>query len=358
MNSERKPSRAELGERAFVGLGGRTARVLAHGGHGDRSLALDAQYLYWSDDEEGEVVRLPKDGGLPVVLAQREYPRHLVLVGDVLYWSERSPMDHRGGDPWSRVVRMPKDGGDVTVIADGLEHVNAVVVRGDEVVILCDGTYDPRRREDARGEVLYLAPGATEPETLATRQRRPTAAVFLGDTLVWLNSGWKWPTYFADGALVQTKPAERAKPAVLRDKLPMAHALLADETHLYWVTTPTSVDPQLLAGVERRPLAGGEDEIICQVFSVDGALLAQDAENLYCLTVRDGSIERVTKDGRDIEELVRCDDRLLLPCSIAVDERRIYWAVKSAPAAGGAVWSVAKEPAGTRAPADDEAPAN
>lgn len=350
MGNDRKPTRAELGESAFVGRGGRTPRVLAHGGYGHRSLALDGRYLYWSDDRAGEVSRLPKDGGFPVVLAQREFPENLTLADEHLYWSEPEPNAPRRGDggPPQQLVRMHKDGGDVEVVARDLDAVNAVVVRGREVVILCDGVFDYNRREEPRGVVLYLAPGAAKPAVLATKQRRPGEAVFVGDELYWLNGGMKWPTYFHDGALLHAKLGGPKKRWVVRKDLPMPKSLLADNTHLYWTTTPTYHKPLSEAGVCRRPLGGGAVEVISYIYERDGALLAQDAANLYCLVSESGTLIRIPKDGGEEDTLMTCVERLMLPQSIAVDDQRIYWCVLNGDEAGGAVWSIAKEPPGTR----------
>ncbi len=350
MESERKPSRAELGEIAFVGRGGRTPRVLAHGGYGDRTLALDDRYLYWSDDRAGEITRLPKDGGIPMVLAQRTYPKHLTLSEGFLYWREHMPdaKSRRDGGPPHQVVRMPKDGGEVEVLASDIDSINAVVVRGEELIILCDGVFDYDRREEVHGAVLYLAPGAKKPVALATKQRRPESAVFVGDEVYWLNGGWKWPTYFHDGAVLHTKLAGTKKRWVVRKDLPMAGSLIRDETHIYWTTTPTYHKPLSDGGVFKRPIGGGAIEPLQYLYERDGALLAQDDANLYCLMSEDGSLLRIPKNGDECEVMMTCVERLTLPKSLVVDERRVYWCVGGAERAGGAVWSIAKEPAGTR----------
>ena len=350
MESGRKPSRAELGEIAFVGRGGRTPRVLAHGDYGQRSLALDERYLYWSDDRAGEITRLPKDVGLPIVLAQREYPANLTLADGYLYWSEPEPGAERRGDggPPQQVVRMPKEGGSIEVIARDIDSVNAVIARGGELPILCAGGFEYARREEVRGRVLYMRPGAARPEVLASKQRRPECAVFVGDELYWLNGGWKWPTYFNDGAVMHAKLDGPKKRWVVRKNLPMADSLIADDTHLYWTTTPTYHKPMAEGGVYRRPLGGGTIEPMFFLYDRDGALLAQDATNLYCFVKETGSLIRIPKGGGDTEVMMTCLERLTLPQCIAVDERRIYWCVGSSDTAGGAVWSIAKDAAGTR----------
>ncbi len=350
MGNDRKPSRAELGESVFVGRGGRTPRMLALGEYAERGLAIDEQYLYWSDDRAGEVTRLPKDGGIPMVLAQRTFPRNLTLADGHLYWSEREPGASRRGDggPPEQIVRMPADGGPVEVIARDIDSVNAVVVRGREVVVLCDGVFDYDRREEPRGMVLFMTLGEARPQVIASKQRRPESAVFVGDELYWLNGGWKWPTYFADGALLHTKLGGPKKRWVVHKDLPMAGSLLADDTHLYWTTTPTYHQPALVGAVHRRPRGGGATEELFYIEERDGALLAQDATDLYCLIRESGTLVRVPKDGGDFEVLMTAVARGTLVQDLTVDDRRVYWVVSNGDDAGGAVWSIAKAPAGVR----------
>jgi hypothetical protein len=111
VTDEKKPSRAELGESAFKGLGGRVPRALVHGGHGERHLALDDryrknqpmassllvddEYLYWSTTAtlvdyslEGAIYRRPRRGGAVTVVTVVFDLDGVLLAQDAthIYW--------------------------------------------------------------------------------------------------------------------------------------------------------------------------------------------------------------------------------------------------------------------------------
>lgn len=358
MTDEKKPSRAELGERAFRGLGGRVPRPLVHGGHATRHLALDDRYLYWTDDATHELSRMPKGGGGSVVLAQPEHPGYVTLVGGHLYWTQRD-MDFQGaypgqGGPPRSVVRMPVDGGPVEVVAAGLDAPNEIAVSGDDVAISCDGQFEYHRKEEPRGLIVRTTLGGSKPRVVATKQRRPESLAFVDDDLYWVNQGWKWPDYFADGALLRMKRHGDTKRWIVRKNQPMAGSLLVDDAYLYWITTPTLVDRTLVGAIYRRPRRGGATTVVTRVFDLDGALLAQDATHLYWISGSRGSMYRVAKTGGAPEPMMTCDERFVLARSLVVDDHRVYWTVSDGASVGGAVWSMGKDPAGLRAP--DDAP--
>jgi hypothetical protein len=355
MSDEKKPSRAELGERAFVGLGGRTTKVLAHGGHTwSRHLTLDDRYVYWTDGQTGEVSRIPKTGGIPMVLATVDAPKFITHVEGYLYWAQKDPKP-ADARPWERVetgrvVRMPVDGGEIEVVAARLEGPHEVAVSGRDVAISCNGRYDHNRKEEVVGLIVRATLGEAKHRVVAREQRWPKSLAFVGDDLYWLNYGWKWPDYFADGALMRMKRNGDAQPEAVCERQYMANSLLVDDGCLYWSTR----------SLERLPRDGGPRESIRLPGADEGALLAHDATHVYWLSHGWGSMVRVSKSDGSVEPMMRFDERkIVIAESIAVDEHRVYWTVHDGPGTGGAVWSIAKEPVGARV-ADEPAtePAN
>ncbi len=359
MDEPRKPSRAELGERAFVGLGGRSARVLAHGPHeSDRRLCIDDRYVYWTEPALGEVSRIPKSGGIPMVLAQGDRPTIITHIDGYLYWSQHDPAPsdprerHRGSRT-QRVVRMLADGGPVELVTAELDHPECIAVQGDDVAIGCMGRYTGfERRDEGLGAVVRAKLGDTRHRVVATRQRWPISMAFVDDDLYWLNWGWKVPNYFADGAVMRIKRDGETFPTVVQSQQKMAHSLLVDEAHLYWCTS-SSYEGGTLGGIFKRSRGGGDPIRISTHGHGEGTLLAQDATHIYAIDRAFGAMYRVAKGGGEPEPMMRCEDSIVIIGGIAVDDQRVYWSVHNGPGTGGALWSMSKEPVGVRA---DEPP--
>jgi len=296
-----------------------------------------------------------KGGGGPLVLAQATRPGYVTLVAGHLYWTQQDADDpgYGRGDngPPRSVVRMPVEGGAVEVIAAGLDTPNEVAVSGDEVAITCEGPFDYHRKEEVHGMIVRVTLGGSKPRVVATKQRRPESIAFVDDDLYWVNGGWKWPDYFADGAVMRMKRDGGTKRWVVRKNQPMASSLLVDDEHLYWVTSATSFDRSLVGAIYRRPRHGGPVVALATFDETDGALLAHDATHIYWLSSGVGVMYRVAKAGGEPQLMMTCDERILIAHSFAVDDHRVYWTTSDSSRAGGAVWSMGKNPAGVRADA-------
>ncbi|MDI1431843.1 hypothetical protein [Polyangium sorediatum] len=83
-----------------------------------QELAVDGTNVYWVEPSAGTLMKVPKEGGTPVVLAKDlADPVSLTLDGDSVYVTLRGKdggsLDERG------VLRVPKEGGDVADVARG-----------------------------------------------------------------------------------------------------------------------------------------------------------------------------------------------------------------------------------------------
>ena len=350
MSDERR-IRSELGESAFRGVGGRVPKVVLHGGASHRSLALGPSHLYVSDQESGEVFRIGKGGGVPLVIAQLHRPAAITLSEGYVYGIAHDPdIQYDRGN--GKVVRFPLEGGEIEVLATRLVAPEGIVVSGDHVVVTCGGPFDYHDREAPKGTVELLTVSDRRVRTLATKQRRPVAAAFVDDELYWVNMGMKHPTYFRDGALLRVALGDETKKRwSVRKNLSMPGSILVDDEHIYWATSSSYSNPS--PGVlYKRPRKGGPAIPLSRSYEGEGCLLAQDKDYIYRMGACRGTLARVPKIGGHTEELLVCDETLALCEGIVVDDERIYWAVLDARVLGGAVWSMPKER--TRAPAPQE----
>ncbi len=108
-------------------------------------LALDDRYVYfalgavrWNTLDRAAIVRVPKEGGTPVVLAQDSHYHVWDLAVDEthVYWArmrDNNFVPGDGPDIGGAVLRVPKEGGEVELLASGQNGPQSVVVEGDYV---------------------------------------------------------------------------------------------------------------------------------------------------------------------------------------------------------------------------------
>jgi hypothetical protein len=344
-----RDSRAERGEIAFVGHGGRRPRVLAHGGRSSRCLASDARYLYWIAENDGEVTRLPKDGGVPMVLGTAPRARGLLHADGFLYWAQPGSRGRRADGLAGTVMRMASDGGPIEGVLTDLPSPRCLAVSGRDVAVGCDGDWGERWLDEdhweSRGLVLRATLGGARATVAASRQRGPCSLLFVDDALYWTNHGYKRSQYFADGSVMRMPRAGGKKRCVVRRDQALADALVADERYVYWTTAATvyAPVPYRRGAIWRRPRAGGRSEAMV-VWDQESGSLAVDATHVYWLGGDRGELYRVRKDGGEPELIMSCAESWMVAEGLVVDEHRAFWVVSDAGAAGGAVWCIAKDP--------------
>jgi hypothetical protein len=333
---------SELGEVGFRACGGRVPRVLAHGGNGEKHLTHDERYLYWTDGDDGTVTRLPKDGGIPLVLAtDLPRPGPITLSDGWLYWinSRYETVDHQHV-PRGSVVRMPKGGGDVEVIAREHDSPEAIAVHGDTVAWttfgdgLATGTVKMRTIPD--GRVI----------TLATRQKQPRSIALDAECVYWANYGNKRPHYFTDGSVMRMPRDGGRKRFVIAKNESMPHGMVMDEGHIYWTTSTEFYDRDRWGAVEKRRKGGKSVIVPLVLWPRPEGRLALDATHVYWFSHFGGGLFRVPKevvDDREPEQLMtHLGGVRLWVETFVVDDRCVYWATRDSRSAGGAIFKMAK----------------
>lgn len=333
------PNRAERGEMVWKGHGGRRPRVLAHGGSGRKRLALGKEHVYWADEEDGSITRLPKDGGVPLVLAADQHrATALTLHEGFLYWAVIDRVDRARMEdiPRSRIVRMPEDGGEIETLADAVLP-QSIAVSGRDVywTDFIDGISGTVMRGSLDGAPAVL---------LASKQKQPDSIVVDEQDVFWTNTGNKRPTYFMDGSVMRMPRAGGKKRWILAKDKSMPSSVVLDGGDVYWVTASRREPPYEAGAVVKRSRTGGKTELLaCR--SGEGGFLAVDATHVYCLAAYEGTMFRVPKHGGQAEQLLSSLEAALMPTfvdGLALDDQFLYWTATFSREAGGAVWKMAK----------------
>jgi hypothetical protein len=321
-------SNSETGQIIARGLGGRRVRVLAHGGLGWKFLVQDERYLYWTDKEDETLTRLPKDGGVPLVLVTGQAGiGAMVLAGGWFYWVNRR-----------QVVRMPEQGGEVEVLADELPWPHSIAVRGDAVVWTDYGD------GENGGTVHRLTLGDRRVVTLAEGQKQPSSVSIDHRDIYWVNRGVKRSDYFKDGSVVRAPLDGGSAPSILAAEQRLASSLVMDDTAIYWVTALDYETSSSRGVILKRPKAGGPTVELASWKWNEAAYLALDETHVYWLTPIRLMLFRVRKDGGGEEQIMTEDivGQAALASGLVVDERCVYWTVHDSQRAGGALFKMAK----------------
>ena len=310
-------------------LGGRRIRVLAHAGMGWRFLTQDERYLYWSDRDDGTLTRLPKDGGIPLVLATGQTGiRAVTLSGGWFYWITQE-----------KVVRMPEEGSDIDVIAHDADDPHSIAVHDGAVFWTTSGDML------ATGKVKMARPGDPRVVTIAEQQKQPSSIAVDAQQIYWANHGVKRPDYFQDGAVMCASRDGGSTPVLVAAEQRLASSIAVDEAWIYWLTAGGYDE----AGEERGTLRkrrkdGGEIVELASWDWNDGGALALDATHVYWLAAIHPGLFRVRKEGGETVQLLDREPGVqgVLPHGLVVDDRCVYWTAWDSQRAGGAVFKMAK----------------
>lgn len=297
---------ARSGEHTCYGAG--TCERVATG------VAVDGDTVYWTAMRKGDgfLLARPKAGGATRTLARRlTEPGEVVLHGNSV-----CVFDHRHGND-DVVLRVPRAGGRPTIIAQD-NDVYDLVVEGDRLLFLCSSRIFAV--PIGGGPVVPLigreAPD-TDPEREDSDEGSITAVAIDGQHRFWTTSG-------RSGWSLWREPRVGGKPLVIHRGSGSASTLIVDDRAAY-----VSVYQQELV---RVPKAGGVAKTLASGPQVRGNL-AQDETRVYWALGRTEdlvapypAILRVSKDGGAVETLTSYHlDPRVNPTSLAVDATHVYF---------------------------------
>ena len=222
----------------------------------NRTLGMDATTLYWTEQTQGRIMRLAKQGGeAGILVEQLGSPLDVATDETHVYWTDMSSgsigrvkkdgsgLETVAQGAWDpillaldqtdvyfrtldgRVMDVPKEGGEATEIANEGEYGNGslggLAVDADAVVW---GEWNNRR------VVLWDKTKRTT-KLVADNQRAPNDVVLAGDLIFWVNAE---PTLGSHEDTVRraSKTAEGCSDVVCGQDFPTSLAI--DSERLYW----------------------------------------------------------------------------------------------------------------------------
>lgn len=108
---------------------GRCPTTLAAGQKGPRAVTVDGTNVYWTNESDGTVMKVPVGGGPPTTLASgQNAPLALAVYAANVYWTNTGTGDANS----SAIMRVPIGGGTPTAVASAESPV-AIAVDGTSV---------------------------------------------------------------------------------------------------------------------------------------------------------------------------------------------------------------------------------
>lgn len=153
-----------------VPLEGGTPVTLAAGQPGPERLAVDAQFVYWtnrgmpsSPTANGTIMKVPLAGGAAITLASGQYwPYGIAVDAQFVYFT-------MGRYPGEAVKKVPLAGGPVVTLASGLRNqTGSIAVDAVDVFWSDPGTYAMNLSD---GTIMKVPVAGGTPTTLASAQR-------------------------------------------------------------------------------------------------------------------------------------------------------------------------------------------
>jgi hypothetical protein len=142
-------------------------------------LAVDRDWVYYSDAERGELSAVRRAGGEVVLLAEgRTHPGALLPRGEWLYFLELGSADGEHAD--GQLLRMPKAGGSTEVLVEQLDAPLGLAADDTSVYVSTRG----RAQNGFRGRIVRRADSG-QVSTLVTGQAEPTSIAVDARAVFW-----------------------------------------------------------------------------------------------------------------------------------------------------------------------------
>jgi hypothetical protein len=278
--------------------------VLAKGLAGSAALAVDKRNAYWIDEAAGSVERVPKQGGVTMLVFSSSGgafgPGASVAVDDTdVYWTSAM----QGGAAKSGLLqRQDKNGGQPTTVTQSAGSTFSCVVLDSEYMYWVQGNAVFRASKKG-GPPAAVGGGLGGANCVAVDEKR--AYVSIGGTDSKQHS---------DGMIVSVPKSGGPAKIIVKD----VHApadVQVDATDAYWI------DGDKLM---KAPKAGGAATQLSQAPGPIGDIVLDDASVYFTVpgAKGDGSIGRVAKAGGAPTILASSQPA---PTGIVVDERSVYW---------------------------------
>jgi Domain of unknown function (DUF5050) len=268
----------ESGQLVRLAKDAKTPQVLVDKQKSIGRLCVDDAHVYWTAG--AEILKLPKAGGQPTVLAtaetrRRRGPAGIAVDDAFVYWTNYSSPD-------GSINRVSKNGGEPRLLAAGQD--------GAFYLALSAGHVYWTNHSGFGKTVMRVSRDGGEPAAIAKFQNNPTYVAVDQHAAYWTNltkhgTVMKWETA---GGELQKIADDQAGPS----------AIALDESRVYW--TSLEIGPGNWARrswILAAPKTGGPSRVIVQAAEHFWGL-AVDDKYVYWTSFKAGTVARIRKPSR------------------------------------------------------------
>lgn len=295
--------------------------VLAKGLAGSAAIGIDKRNVYWVDDADGTLQRVPKQGGVTMLVFSGSgtalAPGASAAVDDTdVYWTSAA---QAGTAKTNLLRRQDKNGGQPTTVAQSATSPFSCVVLDSEYMYWVQGNLVFRASKKG-GAPAAVGGGLAGADCVAVDEKN--AYVSLAGTDA---------KQHADGSIVWVPKAGGPAKLLVKD----VHApadVQVDATDAYWIDGDK---------VMKAPKTGGAATQVAQAPGPIGDIVLDESSVYFTVpgTNGDGSVGRVAKSGGTPTTLASSQAG---PAGIAVDAHAVYWTCNGTDAAQHHDGSVSK----------------
>ena len=289
---------------------GRCLTTLASGQAEPFGIALDSNFVYWTNYYDGTVMKVPVGGGTPTAVETGQgHPEGLAVDATNVYWTSAT-----------NVLGAPLGGGTVTTLASAQDGPWAVTSNGASLFWANEGTYAGGFKDGTLASLVLGSGGS--PTTLTSAQYAPAAVAVDQNNVYWVDAGSgailrlplagsaAGPTTLASGALVGTP-----------------RAIAVDGTNVYWTNYKSA------GAVSKVPIGGGAVTTIAANQSYPYGI-ATDGANVFWTNSGNGTV-MAAPIGGGLARILASGQAT--PEAIAVDGESVYWVTHGSSTSNGAV---------------------
>ena len=282
------------------------------------AVAVDMASLYFTDANEGTVMKAPLSGGPPVALATGQVnPGFMTIDTTNVYWVNQGTAvsDYADG----AIMMVSINGGTPVTLASAQNYLSALAVDATNIYWASGGT---SKNNFADGALLTLPLSGGTPVTLASKQIGPYGIAVDRTYIYWINLGTsRFGGLVEDGSVMKMALSGGA-PTALASAQPAPLAIAVDATSVYWATSGTVV---------KVPLGGGTPSILASSQSLPFQI-AVDSTSAYWTNTYGGSLVKVPLNGGAPVTLTTGQNYAL---GIALSGSEVFWANYDGAGSGG-----------------------
>jgi hypothetical protein len=195
----------------------------------------------------GIIEAVPLAGGVPVTLAMvSEQPNGVAVDAQYVYWTQTGDSSPRANRAAGSVHRVPVTGGADETLATGQLNPRQVAVDASGLYWIDYGTMGVDCTS-SDGSLVRLARGSASPVTLASGLKAPGALIAHSGTVYFATAGFFCNVGGAGLGSVQKFSAAAGQTTVVSSGITSPQSLYADDTYLYYAVVTDTLNYVLAA---------------------------------------------------------------------------------------------------------------